>query len=79
MDVLYADALDEVEGFGECSDVDEIRRSGLELERQVGEGGAFKAYMFYHFASALVRRHLFKQFLAAVEHTYAGRAVHLVG
>ena len=74
----HADALEEVDGRAEADHLDDRRRAGLELGRQLGGGEAVEAHVGDHVAAAEERRHRVEQRLAAPQHADAGRAAHLV-
>ena len=70
--------LQVVETGGEGGDIHKVGRAGLEFQRQLGVGGLLEAHMRDHLASTLIRRHHFKPFFLAVEHSHPCGAVHLV-
>lgn len=79
VDSVEPNPLDEVDGTAEGGDVDEVRGAGFKLEGELGVGGAVERDVAYHLAATLVGGHLLEHLAAAVEHTDAAGAIHLVG
>ena len=77
-DRVHADCLDVVDRGAEADGLDDGRRAGLELPRQVVRGEAVEADVADHLAAAEERRHRVEQLVAGPQRADPGRAEHLV-
>ena len=77
-DVWHADALQEVDRCTHADRLDDRRRAGLELGRQLGRREPVEADVGDHVAATQERRHGVEQLLATPQHTDARRPAHLV-
>ena len=76
-DVL-PDAPHVVQSHGEGVRADKVGRACLKLERQPLVSSFLKRHAGYHLAAALIWRHLFQKFLAAVKHADARRPIYFM-
>ena len=77
-DILHSHPLYKIDTAGKCCDVDKVGSAGLELEREIGKSGAVERHVTDHLSAPLIGRHALKEFPAAIQHSYSGRAVHLM-
>ena len=67
-----------IDGRTQTHEAGDIRRTGLELVRHVGEGGAAETHFANHVATAEERRHRLQVFALRPQRAGAGGAEHLV-
>ena len=77
-DIIQAKSLHIVDGSAKGSNINKVGSACLELEGQVGKGGALKRYMAYHLSPTLIRRHLLQPIPLAIEDANASGTIHLV-
>ena len=77
-DVIHAQRVKIVQCGSYGANSDKVGGAGFKLVRQFGVCGAGKGDVGDHLSPTLIRRHLFKQPLFAVEHTHSGGSIHLV-